>query len=387
MLKKISTTVLLVAAALVFSAAPVLAKVIPSEGSYTLPADEVIDDDLFVGGETVTVNGTVNGDLYVGGGVVDIDGTINGDVLAAGGNLTISGVVEDDVRAAGGNLTVSGALIGDNLTIAGGNITVDDETTIGGSLVFGGGSISSKADVGRGVVGGSGNLILDGPVEKDVQVGVGKLTLGPRATVGGDLRYAAEERATIDEEAIVVGEIKKVVPKVKLPKKEVRKGFAAGLRGALFGFKAWSFLAALVVGLLVVYLLPDFVGDVADKITERPGGTLLWGIGALFLTPPALLLLLIAVIGIPLAFILGMLFVIDLYLAKIFIGVVLGSWLAAKLGREDMGTYLMFTLGLLAYYVLTSLPFVGWLIVLASLFLGLGALFSYYKDLLSSTRA
>ena len=46
--------------------------------------DEVIDDDLFVGGSTVTVDGTVNGDLITAGQTVTINGKVTGNVIAAG---------------------------------------------------------------------------------------------------------------------------------------------------------------------------------------------------------------------------------------------------------------------------------------------------------------
>ena len=90
------------------------AMIVNSKGNVTIAADETIDDDLFIAGETVTIRGVINGDVYAAGGTVDIDGVVNGDVLAAGGMVTISGQIKDDVRVAGGQVTISNAIIGDN---------------------------------------------------------------------------------------------------------------------------------------------------------------------------------------------------------------------------------------------------------------------------------
>src|SRR5574338_339728 len=50
--------------------------------NMVIQAGEVIDDDLYVGAQTFTLEGTVNGDLIVGAQTVIINGTVNGDLIA-----------------------------------------------------------------------------------------------------------------------------------------------------------------------------------------------------------------------------------------------------------------------------------------------------------------
>src|SRR3989338_6223614 len=83
----------------------VSAKIVKQELAI-VAQDEVIDDDLFIGWETVLIEGTINGDLYVAGGSVIVKGTVNGDILAAGGTIDISGIVMDDIRTAGENINI-----------------------------------------------------------------------------------------------------------------------------------------------------------------------------------------------------------------------------------------------------------------------------------------
>ena len=52
--------------------------------TVTIGEDEVIDEDLYLSGETVIMNGTVNGDLVVFATNITINGSVSGDVQAAG---------------------------------------------------------------------------------------------------------------------------------------------------------------------------------------------------------------------------------------------------------------------------------------------------------------
>ena len=347
--------------------------------------DEVIDDDLFISGDEVIFEGTVNGDLYAVGGVVTIRGTVNGDVLAAGGNIEISGEIADDVRVAGGNIRIDEATIGDSVSVVGGNISIDDETTIGGGLVFAGGSIVSRADVGRGIVGGGGSVTLEGVVVKDAHVGGEMLTLGSGAQVGGDLIYTSEREPRLVGEATVSGQIREFKPEglriaQGIDREEVER-FGRGIfRGMQAGFRVWSYVAALLVGVVMLATIPKHSRGVVETLEKRFLGSLGWGFVVFILAGPALLLALMTVVGIPLALIFGALYLIDLYVAKLFVGMALGRWLK-KVLNQKWSKYLSFILGLAAFYVLSALPVVGFIVGVVGRLTGLGALFGYKKEL------
>ena len=73
-----------------------------------IEADEVIEDDLYVGANEFTLEGTVKGDLIVGGNIVTINGTVEGDLWAAGQTIIVNGtVVLDD------GVIVEGAVSGE----------------------------------------------------------------------------------------------------------------------------------------------------------------------------------------------------------------------------------------------------------------------------------
>lgn len=361
----------------------VSAKIISSEEAVTITADEIIEDDLFIGGETVTVEGTINGDLYAAAGMVTVSGRVNGDVLAAGGMVDISGVIKDDLRVAGGNITIHKASIGDNMTVFGGNISVDEQTKVGGSVVFGAGLVDSSAEVGRGVLGGSGTMTLDGKVGKSVVVGVGALSLGPKAQITGDLTYTSDEEAEISEKASISGSVSRLLP----AKAEVSRGLPAVMKQIGLGFKLWSYFAALIIGVLILIFFRKPSEKIAFNILEKPWQSLLFGFLFLVLSGPALILLMLSGIGFPLALILGGIFLLELYLTKIFVGILFGRSVAEFLGRKELNIYLSLALGLVIYYLLTALPIIGFFIFLATLIFGLGAIFSYKREILVSQRS
>ena len=50
----------------------------------TIASDVVIEDDLYMTGDTMTVLGRVEGDVVASGRIVRIEGTVVGDLIAAG---------------------------------------------------------------------------------------------------------------------------------------------------------------------------------------------------------------------------------------------------------------------------------------------------------------
>jgi cytoskeletal protein CcmA (bactofilin family) len=83
-------------------------------------ADEVVDDDLFIAGNVVEVNGTVTGDLFATGTEVSINGEVGGSVFLAGQSLQVNGDVQGSVYSAGYSLAIGPeAAIGRNVFFAG----------------------------------------------------------------------------------------------------------------------------------------------------------------------------------------------------------------------------------------------------------------------------
>lgn len=359
-----------------------------SSETVVLQKDQIFNKDYFAAGETVTIYGTVNGDAYIAGGNVIIEGTINGDLLAAGGNVNIRGTVRDDVRVIGGQVNVTGE-VGRNITTLGGTVNIADSATVSGSLAAGAGSISIFTPIGKEANIGAGEIVLDSVVNGDMQAGVGRLILTPNAQILGDLTYWSEEKAQIDSNSNIVGVTTHNLPPQNEDRKE-KVGAVGILAGTYSVFNLFSFLAALIVGLFITKLMPNFTQKTIGTIVDRPFLSVGIGFLSVVLSPFIFLLLLITVIGIPLDLILLAAFVIFIYISKIFIGIVLGQKILTFFNKKSAFGWALI-LGLFTYYVLSMIPVLGFIFWMITGLMGLGAILigvkSVYADLRGTKRS
>jgi len=352
-----------------FLVSPVQAKIISKEkGTVTVAAGEVINDDLFIGAESVDIAGTVNGDIYVGAGTVNFSGRVSGDLVVGAGIVVIDK-----------------AIIGDSLIVGAGTVTIDDQTRIGGSLLAGTGTLDNQARVGRNVMVGAGTTKLNNTVGGEVRLGTGTLSLGPKTVINGDLTYASEEEISQDEKAVIRGEVSKhQTPQFKQwDRQAMREKMAKVWFAAKLGMTAMSFFGTLLVGLVMLWLMGKPTQAISEKIQGSLLASLGWGLVLLFVAPPALMLLMFTVIGAPLALIFGLLLVIDLYLAKIFAALALGKVISRNFGWKKLTAPAIFFVGLVVYYLLRLIPVVGMFVRLLALLAGLGGVWLYKKQLLA----
>ncbi|MDD5147421.1 MAG: polymer-forming cytoskeletal protein [Candidatus Daviesbacteria bacterium] len=339
----------------------------------TLFSNEVINQDYFASGSNVLVDGTVNGDAYLAGGSVILNGAVNGDLLVVGGNLNINGTVSGNIRAVGGNINLNGN-VGRSVTIAGGSLTLSPQAQVAGSLTSAGGNINLLSPIGKGANLAGGMVNIGNEMGGDVNAGVNQLSLAPTAKLQGNLIYWSENKANINPEASVSGKITQNIPKT-----QQYSGTGKAMVGFGAAFKFFSFLSALLIGFLVLKLVPRFTNQMSEVVVDHWLLNLGLGLLVVAVTPILIILLLITVIGLPLA-VLWIFFIgFGLWLAKIFISLALGRWMM-KYFKQRWNVYLTFSLGLLVYYLITLIPVLGWLTGLLAALIGLGALLVTKKE-------
>ena len=142
-------------------------------------------------------------------------------------------------------------------------------------------------------------------------------------------------------------------------------------------------LVAIVLGLALVgfafqLALPGLIAAAANAIDYEPWRCAGLGAAVLVATPVAVGLLFVSVIGIPLALVGAALFVVGAALAL----VAAGRWMGARMRRriiwaserhEGLERALWTAIGVVAVALLSALPWIGPLVLLATLVLGLGA--------------
>jgi cytoskeletal protein CcmA (bactofilin family) len=353
-------------------AVPAFALVEKGDQYAFIADDEVIDDDLFIVAEEVVIEGVVNGDVFAAGAKVTITGTINGDLYAAGAMIDISGTVTQDVIVAGDTITLDGANVGDGMISAGSHLSLDSKSIIGGGLLYAASNMDMNASVGRGLVGASALTSVNGSVAKNATIATAELSILPGAQINGDLKYWAEEAEELDE-SLVGGSIEYVEKgHVEVQEISAFEQFLAKVSGQVF-----SYLAALLAGVIFIAVFPKYYHRTGKEVMENPVMSLVYGLVLLFGMPFAAMLLIMTIIGAPLGLIVLAKYFIVLYLGKIFVAAIFTAallkwtkWSWLKKGN----VYLVFASMLLLYFVLIHIPFVGHLVQGISLLLAWGSM-------------
>lgn len=344
------------------------------ENVVTISAEKVIDDDLYIGGGTVNIDGTVNGDVIAAGGTVSVNGTVNGDVMVAGGMVTISGKVSDDVRIVGGNLTLDGEVGGDAL-VAGGNLDISSNSHIAGDLLLGVGNARLAGSVGRNVRGG-GNVEIAGDVGRNVKISCDSLTLASGSRIGGDLTYTSQQKAKIQEGAKISGRIAHKLPPA--PERRARSPVGlpilAAVTGRICAFPL-SLIAIAIVGGIIVSLSPKKSLLVAETIASAPWKSLGLGFVLLIVVPIASFIISITIVGLPIGLILLFAYILAIYLSKVFAGLLVGERILAYI-RKGAKTHIFWSLllGVVVLSILGAIPILGFFVRLAYVLFALGAM-------------
>lgn len=341
----------------------------------TLPEGQ-IQDGLFVEvGDTVTLRGEVDGDAYLVGGVINIEGRVRGDVLAVGGVINLSGEVTDDIRLVGGVINIDGA-VGKNASLVGGTIRIGPKADIKGSVLGGGGALTLSGRVRKHLKFSGDTIDFGGEVGRDADLTGENIQLQQQAHISRDLIYHARSRDYL-----------KVSPQAHIQGQTVFQPFLHPISLLpLFGsfgseFPLLKFILALCLGWVLYKLFPRQMDGLAGLVKEQPAKSLALGFLALILTPVLIILLLVSVIGIPIALVILPVFIGILAFHEIVIGTFLGRKVIFKfLNKTKIGKFWQFAGGLLVYDFVIVTPFVGRWIKWAGLLIGMGAVLTLIRE-------
>jgi len=349
-----------------FTAVPVLAADLRSGETVTVASGEVIDDDLYIAGTNIVIDGTVNGDIFGFGTTITINGSVNGSVTLGGQSVTINGKIARSARLGGTNVTVNGSIGGD-LLAGGTNVNVASTAKIGRDIILGGSIVRIDGPV-EGYIKGAGSIvIIANGVRGDVELNVNKLTIASTANLRGNLTYTSKNEAEIQSGAQIGGTTTHKMPEVKEPAGPFTN----------IGGKVIAFLMTLLAGIVIILVAPRRAAAVAASIRRKPWLSLGWGAIILFATPIAAIITLVTVVGVPVGLIGLTLYGIAIYLSQIAVGLFIGYWIIGYFSKVESRGVLVgaLALGFTILTLLKLIPYVGfpWL-WLATVLFGIGAM-------------
>jgi hypothetical protein len=171
-------TVSLVFALMLTAVGTVSAAEFPKE--ETISAGETVDDDVFITGENVVIDGTVNGILFAAGQTVTLNGIVNGDAFLFAETIIVSdtAVVDGNLMVGAGGISMNGAVSG---SVFGGSTAMQlkNGADIGRNFYYGGFSLLTEEGtvVGKDLLSGNYQSVLSGVVERDLKIGAGAIEL------------------------------------------------------------------------------------------------------------------------------------------------------------------------------------------------------------------
>jgi cytoskeletal protein CcmA (bactofilin family) len=370
--------------------------------NVTVEKSEVIQDDLYVAGTDVRIDGTVNGDLIVGARTVTINGQVNGNLWASGATLILNGKVSQTARFAGSTIRVrNGARIGRDLLAAGSEIEIAPGSVVGRDVAFGGNQAHLNGQVARNAYGGANGIEVGGVIKGNAQLAVGDmqvlttnwtspgtpgLSFLPGGHIGGNLTLQIPQNPVLPVGA--VGGRVTYAPIAAVNVQTRPSPFAEFLR---------TFVGIALAALLLVWLARPRLMSMAGKLRALPAASLGYGalaffglplialLGMLVLVALAAVLTLLSLgnLGLPLAFIgapvlLGVGALVSwlaLLAAQGFTAYLLGDWIVRTTRPKAKPAVLLSALsGALILALLLQIPLLGGLLTFAVLLLSLGAL-------------
>lgn len=332
---------------------------------------DVVDDDLYATAISVRVTGVIDGDLIAfAAEQVVIDGRVTGSVTVVAPRVVVDGTIEGSLRLVVNDLVVGGTVGGDVVGV-GADLRFGSDSRVEGEILAWTYRMEAMGSIGSRLGGTQRHLDLAGAVGGSVDVTVNRLRVVGPLTVGGDLVYRSRHSGEGLDQAEVAG--------TQVQRQPLPPNLRVRALGALARVMAVIFLG--IAAVTTVWGWPDRTAMAADQVGAHPLRAWLGG-ASVFLSPVLVVLVAGLVIarappaaGVPLLALavpiffalLGVLLVVSLVA-----GVPVSAWTGRQMFRR-WGVHGSTLAGSLVLGMVWLLPWVGLLVPLVALPLGLGA--------------
>ena len=336
-------------------------------------------ENTYMAGPEVQIEQPLPGDLIAAAGRLTIGHAIAGDTLLGAGSMEINAPLGDDLRAAGGIVHLDSRVAGEAL-IAGWSVTVGKEAEIGRQAWLAGSDVAVAGRLHGPLKAYGRRITVSGRVEGPVVLSGERIEILDTARIGSDLRYASANEIVIHPNARISGTVTRMSGALGVPKQKLTVPGLPALRPLLL-------LGLLVAAMVLYWLFPRFTVTSSRALGATPVKSLGLGAGIFFSAPPIILLLVITIIGIPIALALAAIYVVAILAGYLVSAFFLGERAVRLLRDADPTTrwrLLSVALALIVLELVRHIPYAGGVIALLAVILGLGAMvlqaFTHYAD-------
>ncbi|NLY06929.1 MAG: hypothetical protein GXZ16_01785 [Spirochaetales bacterium] len=352
-MKKTIQRLTVIFAAAILLAVPLLAD---EMDSYTDTSGNVFADDDY--------RGNVKRDLFWAGDKEKLSNiSVGSSMLLAGRDIQISNcIVGSSIRTAGNTIRIASSTIADNISAAGQYVMIEEKTVMHGAQLAGRYvSFDGKA---TSLMAAGSYVVLNGTIDGNAQIYAGKVTVNSDCVITGTLSVHSND-VSIASGARIGNLIREKIDD------EVEFHSVLNWRSTI-GWQIlkviWSVIGCAVIAMLISIILPKTAKHSSELLTKRPWQVPLSGfVTVLALLPTFLILLILGGSGI--------LAGAALLMTAVAISFVSIPLMAADIGRIAFPKWSPALSALLCGGVLgllVKIPFVGVILVIASVFFTLG---------------
>ena len=297
----------------------------------TVEADETVNGNAFLFGDTVTIRGQIGGDLFVVANTLNVDGgQIYGNVFAlASDTIRLDGLIYDLYAVC------------DNLTVAYDGLTYRDL------------KVTCNTASINGVIG------------KDVNIEAREsLTIESDCFIYGNLNYSAPTEIDIAD-GLIEGDTN--YSELSITSSNNVLGYVISLLTIL--------VFTLIVWLVASKLAPKFYTRLTTMAPKKMALSILVGLLALIITPLVAALLMMTVVGIPVGLALLAIYMIAVVLSFAMAVMSIAAKLAGKVKvLAKLNNLLAVILVTIVLWLLSLIPYAGPVITLIVILAGFGML-------------
>ena len=313
-------------------------------------------DKLYVAGDTVTETELKEGSTFVAGNNVTTENKVDGISFVAGSDVDIKST-SDYLFAAGYEVNIDNASFKDGF-VAGYTVELSN-SNIERDVYAAAETVRLSTTIGRNMYVASNTLIVTGTVNGNLTAYASNIEIKEGAVINGTLKYSEDAVLSISDKATVNN--KEAVKSLSLSNSST---LISKVFDALF-----SFVNTLVVGIVLLLLMPKLFDKIISYKKETILSNMGFGLIALFLMPIVSLLLIMTMVGVNLSMLLFTFFIVSVYLSTLFSSYYIGNLI---LSNKIKNKYVILIISLFAYYFIRLIPFVGTIMMLSTLALGLG---------------
>ncbi|MCR2032207.1 hypothetical protein [Anaerofustis stercorihominis] len=342
-----------------------------TEGTvFTLNKKDTYNKSIFMGTYTNILNeGKINGSVITASTSINNSGNINGSVISIAPNFTNSGVINKSVIGFYNNMYLNDSHIKKDLICYGNKVITNEKTVVNGDVNLYVDDVLLKGKVDGDVLVVGKSVTINGVINGNVKVGCNELVLGRDTRINGSLTYESPNPIVKTDQSKVKGSIKNEDLGFKIPSVANEEGSA--LAGFISYYGILNKISILLIAVLLFKLFPMSALKVELFTRRNVFKCLSVGAMTMLFIIPVIFILLITIVGMPVALHIASLYFDLTYIATIPTALVLGGLF---IKGQNLSSKML--TGILVIFALDFLPssFFSSVITLIANLIGIGSI-------------